>query len=115
MAVPGNILSGRYRGSHALLRDGAGVVDGAADVLAELGASSLRSLCAAAPRDDDAARDQVLRAMAAGEAYDLDTLDGRNRPRAAGPAAAAARPRAWRQGPPRGRRPVHARSVNVLT
>lgn len=73
MAVPGNILSGRFRGSHALLRDGAGVVDGAADVLAELGASSLRSLCAAAPRDD-AARDQVLRAMAAGEAYDLDTL-----------------------------------------
>lgn len=72
MAVPGNILSGRFRGSHALLRDGAVVVDGAADVLAELGASSLRALCHAAPAG--VPRDPVLAAMTAGEACDLDDL-----------------------------------------
>lgn len=73
MAVPGNILSGRFRGSHGLLRDGAGIVDGAADVLAELGASSLRALCPAA-RSDAAADDVVLHAMAVGETYDADAL-----------------------------------------
>ena len=72
MAVPGNILSGRFRGSHALLRDGAAVVDGAADVLAELGASSLRALCAAPRRNTPG--DRVLGAMVAGEPYDLDAL-----------------------------------------
>ncbi len=73
MAVPGNILSGRFRGSHALLRDGAAVVDGASDVLAELGRSSLLTL----PREgsgSEPSRDPVLAAMSAGEAYDLDAL-----------------------------------------
>ena len=37
MAVPGSILSGRNRGSHALLKDGAKVVETADDILEELG------------------------------------------------------------------------------
>ncbi|HSK08274.1 MAG TPA: DNA-processing protein DprA [Vicinamibacterales bacterium] len=72
MAVPGNILSGRHRGSHALLRDGALVVDGADDVLAELGASSLRAV--ATRRSPSPDHDEVLRVMSAGESYDVDTL-----------------------------------------
>ncbi len=37
MAVPGPVGPGRHRGGHALLRDGARLVEGADDVLAELG------------------------------------------------------------------------------
>ena len=37
MAVPGPVGAGRHRGAHALLRDGARLVEGPADVLAELG------------------------------------------------------------------------------
>jgi DNA processing protein len=33
MAVPGNVLSGRNRGSHSLLKDGAKVVESAVDIL----------------------------------------------------------------------------------
>ena len=36
MAVPGGVLSGRNRGAHALLRDGARVVEDARDVIEEL-------------------------------------------------------------------------------
>ena len=71
MAVPGNILSGRFRGSHGLLRDGAAIVDGADDVLHELGSSSLRALCG---RETPPEQDAVLRAMAAGETYDVDAI-----------------------------------------
>ncbi len=37
MAVPGNALSGRNRGSHGLLKDGAKLVEGVVDILEELG------------------------------------------------------------------------------
>jgi DNA processing protein len=37
MAVPGNVLSGRNRGAHALIRDGAKIVEGADDIVEELG------------------------------------------------------------------------------
>ena len=37
MVVPGPVRSGRNRGAHALLKDGAALVECAADVLAELG------------------------------------------------------------------------------
>jgi DNA processing protein len=37
MAVPGNVLSGRNRGGHALIRDGATIVEGANDIVEELG------------------------------------------------------------------------------
>ena len=37
MAVPGSVLTGRNRGSHSLLKDGAKVVETADDILDELG------------------------------------------------------------------------------
>ena len=37
LAVPGNVLSGRNRGAHGLLRDGAKIVENADDILEELG------------------------------------------------------------------------------
>ena len=37
MAVPGNALSGRNRGGHALIRDGATIVECADDILIQLG------------------------------------------------------------------------------
>jgi DNA processing protein len=36
MAVPGNVLSGRNRGAHALIRDGAKIVECADDIVEEL-------------------------------------------------------------------------------
>jgi DNA processing protein len=41
MAVPGNVLSGRNRGAHALLRDGARIVECAEDILEELGVAAV--------------------------------------------------------------------------
>ena len=39
LAVPGNVLNGRNRGGHALLRDGAKIVETADDILEELGSA----------------------------------------------------------------------------
>jgi DNA processing protein len=77
MAVPGSVLSGRNRGGHALLRDGAKIVESADDIVGELGwrraaSGTLAggpSRCAGA-----ASRDPVLRAMEPGQPYDLDEL-----------------------------------------
>jgi DNA processing protein len=40
LAVPGNVLSGRNRGGHGLLRDGAKIVETADDIIEELGMAS---------------------------------------------------------------------------
>jgi DNA processing protein len=81
MAVPGNVLSGRNRGGHALLKDGAKIVETADDIVEGLGwdpapdraigakASSSATACSADP---------VLRAMVSGEPYDLDALASRS-------------------------------------
>jgi DNA processing protein len=74
MVVPGNVLSGRNRGGHALLRDGARLVEGAADVLAELG---LAPAGARAPLAHATGVDSLLAAMDPGEPYDLDQLTAR--------------------------------------
>src|ERR671912_2218421 len=42
MAVPGTIVGGRNRGGHALLRDGAKLVESAVDILQELGLDCTR-------------------------------------------------------------------------
>jgi DNA processing protein len=77
LAVPGNVLSGRNRGAHALIRDGAKIVECADDILEELG------LHAAAPRQAAATTsgettmtsgDPLLRLMRRGETYALDAL-----------------------------------------
>jgi len=73
MAVPGNAMSGRNRGGHALIRDGAAIVECADDVLTELGLAP----DGAVHRDGavlPAIRDPVLRHMDTGHAYDLDAL-----------------------------------------
>ena len=73
MAVPGNVLSGRSAGGHALIRDGAAIVETADDILEGIG---LGPLGAAPPPDAQAATatDPVLRHMDPGETCGLDEL-----------------------------------------
>jgi DNA processing protein len=81
MAVPGNVLSGRNRGGHALLKDGAKIVETADDIVEGLGwdASPACSVVTQASSSATAtSADPVLRAMAAGEPYDLDALASRS-------------------------------------
>jgi DNA processing protein len=56
MAVPGNVLSGRNRGGHALIRDGAAIVETVDDILEQLGWTDVGSQgvndCQAASCDD---------------------------------------------------------------
>jgi DNA processing protein len=72
LAVPGSVLSGRNRGSHALLKDGAKVVETADDILEELGwpavASARREPAKPLPSDP------LLAHMHAGEPYSLEAL-----------------------------------------
>ena len=72
MAVPGNVLNGRNRGAHALLKDGAKVVEDVDDILEEIG---LVDMVARKTRADEAvSEDPVLRHLSRGESYDLDAL-----------------------------------------
>lgn len=71
MAVPGSVLSGRNRGSHALLKDGARVVETADDILQGLGWG------VTIERPDDrspSTSDPLLSRMAPGESYGLEEL-----------------------------------------
>ena len=79
MAVPGNPLSGRSRGAHALIRDGAKIVECAGDIIEELGLSP------ASPNVETdgpsavvptSCGDSILAGMEPGQAYDLDGLSG---------------------------------------
>lgn len=70
LAVPGNVLSGRNRGAHALLRDGAKIVESAVDILEELGLAQ-KSATAGTPVYVD---DPVLASLTAGEPSDLDAI-----------------------------------------
>ena len=84
MAVPGSVLGGRNRGAHALLKDGAKVVESADDILEELGWPALRS--ASGPLEGPEVRgtckistnsqitDPLLARLTAGESYDLDEM-----------------------------------------
>jgi DNA processing protein len=75
MAVPGNVLSGRNRGGHALLKDGAKIVETADDILDELGSAGDRSAKAETSSSGKAgSTDPVLRVMAVDQPYDLDAL-----------------------------------------
>src|SRR5688500_344609 len=79
MAVPGNVLSGRNRGGHALIRDGAKIVESADDIVAELGwatAPAASAPEAATVTGSVVSTDPVLRRMDAGHLYDLDDLAG---------------------------------------
>ena len=72
MAVPGSILGSRHRGCHGLLRDGARLVETAADVLEELGSAAPRP-SSAEPID----RDPLLALLETEGDSDLDVLAGR--------------------------------------
>jgi DNA processing protein len=79
MAVPGSVLGGRNRGSHALLKDGAKVVETADDILEELGWSAPRppAGCAdATPKISGKSliADELLQKLTPGQAYDLDEM-----------------------------------------
>lgn len=72
MAVPGSILSGRNRGSHGLLKDGAKVVETADDILEGLGwpMAPRHRAAGEAPRTPDILLDR----MAPGEIYGFEEL-----------------------------------------
>ena len=87
LAVPGNVLTGRNRGAHGLLRDGAKIVESADDILEELGTgvgpgqgvgslfpqerSGKRLLTPFAPTPVE---DPILACFTAGESSDLDAI-----------------------------------------
>ena len=79
LAVPGNILGGRNCGAHALLRDGAKIVECADDILEEIqvGIGDQGSGIGNGNESKSANRasqDPVLLHMTVGESYDLDEL-----------------------------------------
>jgi len=77
MVVPGNVLSGRNKGGHALLRDGAKIVETADDIVRELSWSdratssdeSVINVC-----QKEFSGDPLIREMAPGQPYDVDEL-----------------------------------------
>ena len=77
MAVPGNVLTGRNRGAHALIRDGAKIVESADDIVGELGwPPPVARNCPGGANNGGATSsgDVLLRHMHAGQTYDLDAL-----------------------------------------
>jgi len=87
LAVPGNVLGGRNYGAHALLRDGAKLVECADDILEELPPLLTQPQAGSRePRLDGnesasrkaASQDPVLRSMDEGDAYDLDEIAERS-------------------------------------
>jgi DNA processing protein len=80
LAVPGNVLSGRNRGAHALLRDGAALVESVDDVLEELGMPrrGREPAGAGAARPGRAVPDPLLACLTPGEPSDLDEIAARS-------------------------------------
>ena len=77
MAVPGNVLSGRNRGAHALIRDGAKIVECADDIVEELYGSpayDARREGALSSASSAVSADPIVSGMQAGETYDVDGL-----------------------------------------
>jgi DNA processing protein len=79
LAVPGNVLGGRNRGGHALLRDGAKIVESAVDILDELdmGHGTARLFTRGAPAKQGTMvcpRDPILDCLTPGEPCDLDAI-----------------------------------------
>ena len=72
MAVPGSVLTGRNRGSHALLKDGARFVETADDILQELGWPALFGLPPTSPNSLNS--EPLIEQMLPGECYGLDAL-----------------------------------------
>jgi DNA processing protein len=75
LAVPGNVLSGRNRGAHGLLRDGAKIVESADDILEELGMAHPAASAAEVSKPHG---DPLLACLPPGEACDLDVIAERS-------------------------------------
>ena len=75
LAVPGNVLAGRNRGAHALLRDGAKIVESADDILEEL---AMPPVGGAAGARAHAPNDPLLACFTPGEPADLDAISERS-------------------------------------
>jgi DNA processing protein len=77
MAVPGNVLSGRSRGAHALIRDGAKIVECADDIVEELCGLASRGRpheTGLSSTSSGVSVDPIVAGMEAGHAYDVDGL-----------------------------------------
>lgn len=72
LAVPGNVISGRHRGCHALIKDGARLVETVEDVLEEL--RWPRTFVQAAPALNSLQLSELEGTMTAGEPYSVDEL-----------------------------------------
>ena len=107
LAVPGNVLSGRNRGGHALLRDGARIVETADDILEELGMpASVEVARRPARRGRRRAPTRCSACLPPGEACDLDEIAERSGLQCAASAAAVVRAGTAGAGAPRRRRTV---------
>jgi DNA processing protein len=73
LAVPGSVASGRYRGGHALIKDGARLVETVDDVLEEIGWVR-RTVPAQEVADKELVFSDLERVMTSGESYSLDDL-----------------------------------------
>ncbi len=79
LAVPGNVLSGRNRGAHALLRDGAKIVEDVDDILEEIpGLGPVLPGEAARTRGGSRSSDPVMACLPPGEPCDLDAISERS-------------------------------------
>jgi len=78
LAVPGNVLSGRNRGAHALLRDGAKIVENADDILEELGLPAKGAEPDGKRGTTPFTHDSVLACLIPGEPADLDAIAERS-------------------------------------
>ena len=74
LSVPGNVLAGRNRGGHALLRDGARLVESADDVMDELGLRRGPTR----PHGRAGATDSLLQWLLPGEPADLGQISSRS-------------------------------------
>jgi DNA processing protein len=83
LAVPGGVLSGRNKGGHALLKDGARIVESADDILDELGDGlnpdrGVATSEAGRKGGGNRPADPVLDCLQPGESTDLDTISARS-------------------------------------
>jgi DNA processing protein len=73
LAVPGSVLTGRNRGSHALLKDGAKIVETADDILEELGWPTADAV-ESDKNSKSLSTEPLLANMQPGEVYSLEEL-----------------------------------------
>jgi DNA processing protein len=76
MAVPGNVLNGRNRGGHALIRDGAKIVESAVDIVEDLGWTdeNSRSRASVSGCDADSYAESWLQQLEPDALYELDEI-----------------------------------------